>query len=447
MSEAGNGPVTAPTGRDDLGAGSVRGFSLEVVEGPDAGRTWEAAGSRATIGSHASCELVLGDPTVSRFHCEVSIEASGTRVRDLGSRNGTVLDGTRIVDGFLRGDSLLRLGRSAVRFRFLGRANRVPLSSRQKFGSLVGTSIPMRQAFALLERAAASDATVLLEGETGTGKSAAARAVHGESKRAAGPLVMIDCGAIPGTLLESELFGHERGAFTGATGARIGAFEEAHGGTLFLDEIGELPLALQPKLLGVLDARAVRRLGGTGPRPVDVRLIAATNRDLRAEVNAGRFREDLYFRLAVVKLTLPPLRQRPEDLAALAGQILAQLGADEERSAALLSEERLAQLRASAWPGNVRELRNYLEQCLVFDDVDAPPESETEQVAAPTSGLTVDATLPLAEARRRLLDDFERAYVAELLALHDGKVSSAAAAAGVDRTYFYKLLRRYRSGS
>ncbi|RMH37248.1 MAG: FHA domain-containing protein [Deltaproteobacteria bacterium] len=428
-------------------AGVVRGFALEGVDGPSAGLAFQAGGARVTIGANPSCDVVLDDPTVSRFHCEIAIDGGRARVRDLGSRNGTIVDGVGVVDAFLKTGSTLRLGRSALRFRFLGTTVQLPLSERTSLGELAGESAAMRAVFAVLERAAATDATVLLEGETGTGKSAAARTLHALGPRRDRPLVTIDCGAIPAGLLESELFGHERGAFTGAVAPRAGAFEEADGGTVFLDEIGELPLELQPKLLGVLENRALRRVGGNAPRPVDVRVVAATNRDLRAEVNAGRFREDLYFRLAVIKLALPPLRSRLEDLPLLARGLLEALGATPDQLARFTAPAFVASLRHNAWPGNVRELRNYLEQCLVFDDA-VPPGADIDVASAAVAGepgaLAVDTSLPLAEARKRAIEAFERAYVAQLLREHGGKVAAAAAAAGVDRTYLYKLLRRYR---
>jgi DNA-binding NtrC family response regulator len=263
----------------------------------------------------------------------------------------------------------------------------------------------------------------------------AAESIHQESTRAAGPFVVIDCSAIPRELLESELFGHERGSFTGATQRRTGAFEEAHGGTVFLDEIGELPLQLQPKLLRVLEAREVRRVGATSVTPIDVRVIAATNRDLRGEVNGARFRSDLYFRLAVLKVALPPLRSRPDDLPALVDHFLVQLGAARHTAEALRAPEFQARLAAAAWPGNVRELRNYLERCLVFEE--PPPIGE----GADAPGSIAD--LAYEEARRRAVAEFERAYVEALLAKHGGKVALAARAAGIDRVYLYRLMRRH----
>jgi DNA-binding NtrC family response regulator len=293
----------------------------------------------------------------------------------------------------------------------------------------------MREVYAVLERATPTDTTILLEGETGTGKGLAAASVHKVSPRRDGPFVVVDCGAIPANLLESELFGHEKGAFTGADARRIGAFEDASGGTIFLDEIGELPLDLQPKLLRVLESRELRRVGGNRTIPVDVRVVAATNRDLRAEVNAGRFRSDLYFRLAVVKVRLPSVRERPEDIPGLVEEFLRAMAPPAEAAARLRGAEFLADLVRHPWPGNVRELRNHLERCLVFQDAGRLPEPEH---AAPAPGSS-----PYADARRRALDEWERSYLDGLLRRFPGKVAQAAAAAGLDRAYLYKLLRKH----
>ena len=428
-------PVSA---RDGL---LVRNVKLEVVAGPARGQQWAGGQGRCVIGSHPRCDLILDDPTVSRFHCEIHVDARRARVRDSGSRNGTIVDGVEVGDAFLRDRSQLQLGRSTVAVIYGHGASRVPMSERSQFGRLHGASSCLRAVFALLERASATDVTVLLEGETGTGKSVAARSVHDESRRAAGPMVILDCAAVPPNLLESELFGHERGAFTGAESSRGGVFEEADGGTLFLDEIGELPLELQSKLLGVLETREVRRVGANRSRSVDVRIIAATNRDLRAEVNAGRFRADLYYRLGVVTVTMPPLRSRPDDLGALAEHLLTSIGADAERIESLLTEELLSQLRSASWPGNVRELRNYLELCLVFDEV-LPIDGGI--VSPGNNWAEIDLGQSLAEARSLAMSRFEKAYLQAMLDKHELRVSAAALDAGVDRTHFYRLLRRHR---
>jgi two-component system response regulator GlrR len=419
--------------------GAVRRIRLTLLEGPEPGRIWESSGDRCAVGSHALNDFVVEDPTVSRFHCELEVGTDGVQVRDLGSRNGTVVDGVTVLGALLRAGSLLHLGRAILRFDYAGsESNRLLASAQTRFGNLHGTSLPMRTSFALLERAAASAVTVLLEGETGTGKSNAAQSIHETSARANQPFVVVDCGAMPANLLESELFGHERGAFTGAMQRRVGAFEEASGGTIFLDEIGELPQELQPKLLRVLEKREIRRVGSNGFLPVDVRIIAATNRDLRTEVNSGRFRSDLFYRLAVLRIVLPPLRQRPEDVPPLA---LAILNAIDPGGSApdLRDPEFLTSLASSAWPGNVRELRNHLERCVVLQC--ALPLGEGDMLPVPSE--EIDPSLPYADARKRAIDAFERKYAAALLERHHGKAAVAAAAAGMDRVYLYRLLRRH----
>jgi len=350
----------------------IHAYVLEVEGGSDA-LPFTGEIERATLGSHPSNDLVLGSDTVSRFHCEVLSDATGVRVKDLGSKNGTFVDGVRVESAWLRNDSRLQLGDVSVRFRARGELA-LPVSAASSFGGLVGRSLAMRRLFALLERCAQSDVTVLIHGETGTGKEGAAEAVHAASRRAKGPFIVVDCGAIPPTLLESELFGHEKGSFTGAHGQRIGAFEEADGGTVFLDEIGEIPLDLQPKLLRVLERKTIRRVGSNRQIPVDVRIIAATHRSLQKEVNEGSFRADLYYRLAVVKVELPPLRERLEDLPQLVETLLDQLGVHGEGRARLTAPAFLARLGAHPLAGNVRELRNLLERALVLEDaLDSPP--------------------------------------------------------------------------
>ncbi|CAM3553902.1 sigma 54-interacting transcriptional regulator [Corallococcus soli] len=418
----------------------VRRFRLSVVEGPGAGMVWESTSDTCSVGSHPLNDCAVEDSTVSRFHCEVKIGPKGPQVKDLDSLNGVIVDGVQVVEGILRSGSLLRLGRVVLRFDFSAESNRLPLSDMTHFGSLVGTSVAMRGCFAMMERAAARDVTVLLEGETGTGKSQAALAIHQASRRKDAAFLVVDCGAIPAHILESELFGHEKGSFTGAVSRRAGVFEEADGGTVFLDEIGELPPELQPKLLRVLENREIRRVGSNTYLPVDVRLMAATHRDLRAEVNAGRFRSDLFFRLAVLRIGMPSLRQRPEDLSMLVSGILQSLGADPERTGALRTPEFLARLRHAAWPGNVRELRNHLERCLVFEDALPLAEEDSRPEGSP---LEVDLSRPYAEQRRRVVDDFERRYLRALLEKHQGKVAQAAITAGMDRVHFYRLLRRH----
>lgn len=317
-----------------------------------------------------------------------------------------------------------------------------------RFGQMVGSAGTARSLFTLLRRAAASQATVLLEGETGTGKEASAESIHEESARSGGPFIVVDCGAIPPQLLESELFGYERGAFTGAVAPRQGAFEAASGGTIFLDEIGELSLDLQPKILRVLERRHVKRIGSNSYVPVDVRVVAATNRSLRIEVAERRFRSDLYYRLAVLRVTLPPLRDRVADLPLLVDHMLSNLGVlDSPQAVGLRSPEFIAKLGRYRWPGNIRQLRNYLERCIALGDLSTPPGAdsipppENEPDKDREAALGID--LPLKVAREQCLSRFERRYLEAVLLRHDNNVSAAARAAGVDRIHFYRLLWKH----
>jgi DNA-binding NtrC family response regulator len=309
---------------------------------------------------------------------------------------------------------------------------------------MVGKSPAMQAVFDVLNKASGSDATILLEGETGTGKEVSAEAIHKGSPRREKPFLVVDCGAMPPNLLESELFGHERGAFTGAVSSRQGVFEAANGGTVFLDEIGELAVDLQPKLLRVLERREVRRVGTNNHVPVNVRLIAATNRSLREQVGSQKFRSDLYYRLAVVEVKLPPLRERLADLPALVEHIVRNFGTvDEEAMAAVRASPFLGALAEHNWPGNIRELRNYLERCVALHDF-APPRGAggaAPPIPGPESAVNIGQ--PLREAREAWVSTFERRYLEELLRQHENRVSAAARAAGVDRIYFYRLLWKH----
>jgi transcriptional regulator with GAF, ATPase, and Fis domain len=296
--------------------------------------------------------------------------------------------------------------------------------------------------FTLLERAAATDSTVLLEGESGTGKEVIAESLHRASPRAGGPLGVVDCSAIPPNLIESELFGHEKGAFTGASSARAGAFEEANGGTLFLDEIGELPPELQPKFLRALERRQVKRVGSAHYRDVDVRVIAATNRDLGKLVSEGKFRSDLFYRLAVVRVAIPPLRQHLDDVPLLARHFIKHLRPGVEPST-LLSDAVLSAFSRYSWPGNVRELRNAVERLLALGDlatpVGDPAVAATSSAAAPPVLLDEDYH----EARRAAIEHFEREYCRGLLQANDGVVVRAAERAGISRQMFHRLLQKH----
>jgi two-component system response regulator GlrR len=418
-------------------------FRLDVALGGDSTQRYVSNTDRVSIGTHASNDLVVERDTVSRFHCELRIDERGVSVRDLASRNGTFVDGVRIESAWLGPRHALRLGDLVVAFQVEEERASVPLFAGERFGRMLGRAPTMRRAFALLERCAATDVTVLVEGESGTGKEGAAEAIHTESRRRNGPFVVLDCSAIPPSLLESELFGHEKGAFTGADRVHKGVFEEAHGGTVFLDEIGELPTELQPKLLRVLERRQVRRLGSQRLLDVDVRFVAATNRSLKREVNEGRFRQDLYFRLAVARVELPPLRERVEDLAMLTEAFLDQLQASPAQRARLLGSAFQSRIARYPFLGNVRELRNVVERALVFGEDGLGGEEPSLLRAAVVRSPIDDVDVTYAEARERAIDRFEAAWLPALLARHGGNVSRAARGADLTRPYLHKLLRRH----
>jgi two-component system, NtrC family, response regulator GlrR len=385
---------------------------------------------RARVGAKPLADVVLKDPKVSGLHCEFTV-ADSLRVRDLGSKNGTFVGGVRIVEAILQPGDVVTAGDTRITLSIEG-TSEVPLHDQDQFHGLVGQSAQMRALTARLAVLAASNTTVLVQGETGTGKERVAEALHLAGPRAQAPLHTVDCGALPATLIESELFGHERGAFTGAVQASAGAFERAQGGTLFLDEIGELPLELQPKLLRALESRTVRRLGGQKSIEVDVRIVAATNRDLAVEVAAGRFREDLYYRLAVVTLMVPALRERLDDLPLLVRHLAEEMGVD---AAPFLGDAALDALRRHAWPGNVRELRNVLERAAVLSEPLLP-----KSAAPAPAGL--DLSVPFRVGKRRLVDDYERQYVTAMLAACNGNLSEAARRAGIERISMYRTLQR-----
>jgi DNA-binding NtrC family response regulator len=429
--------TTTPHGEVGI-ALPVRTLRVDVIEGPDTGASHVSAGDRLAVGTATGNDLVLTDDTVSRYHLELARAKTGVGVTDCGSTNGTFANGVGIALGTVPPGTVLHLGKTKLRVGD-GERRMLALHAGDALAGLRGRSPAMRLVMAKVERAAASDVSVLVVGESGTGKEVVARGLHDLGRRAAQPFVAVDCGALSPALVASELFGHERGAFTGADRQHVGAFERAHGGTLFLDEIGELPAALQASLLGALERRTIRRVGGTADIAIDVRVVGATNRDLRAEVNSGAFRLDLYYRLAVVTLALPPLRDRPEDIELLVAHFLREAG----HTGAISDVFAPATMRALAghrWPGNVRELRNLVEATLAMGE---PPPLD----AAP--GETVDPIARVLElgyrdARQRLLHDFEAQYLAALLERNDGNISRAARAAGMDRSHLAEMLSRHK---
>jgi DNA-binding NtrC family response regulator len=419
---------------------TVRTLTVEVVAGPDAGRCVEAPEDRLTVGTALSNHLVMSDPTISRFHLELVNEGSAVRVRDLGSRNGTEVSGVLVERARIHSGAELVLGRSRLRV-LDGAPTQIDAHEAPVLAGMLGDAPSMRRLMGTIQRVAPTNVAVLIGGESGTGKELVARAVHAQSARAAEPFVVVDCGALTPTLISSALFGHERGAFTGADRRHSGAFERARGGSVFLDEIGELPLELQPQLLGVLERKRFVPLGGTKELEANVRVIAATNRDLRSAVNRGSFREDLYYRLAVVTLALPPLRERQADLPLLVEHFFREAGGSGPLEA-VFTPDVWAQLKRHGWPGNVRELRNFVEAMLVTGEMPRATE------APDADGASFDFPAPLFErvysdARSEVLSAFEKRYLARLLEGTQGNVSGAARRASMDRSYLIKLLEKH----
>lgn len=393
---------------------------------------------RLTVGAAEQNDIVIADPAVSRIHAELEPRATGLWVRDLRSRNGTYVGGVLVEVGRASEGDTIMFGATTLHVQHEEEESDQAIWSGDRFGPLVGRSARMRTLFAKIAAVAPLDVTILLEGETGTGKELVARAIHEASARAKQPLITVDCGAMNEGLLEAELFGHTRGAFTGAQHARVGALEEADGGTVFLDEIGELPITMQPKLLRVLESRTLRRIGENQYRKVDTRFVAATHRDLRAMVNAGAFREDLYFRLAVVRLEVPPLRERREDIELLVDHFAPNLPPTVPRDALL------KKLHSDDLLGNVRELRNYVDRVSALGIAEAGDEPMHRPVGKTGPMPSVPLDVPLKVLRDEWLEHLEREYIGGLLRIHKHNVSAVALAAGLDRSYVHRLIKKHQ---
>jgi transcriptional regulator with GAF, ATPase, and Fis domain len=416
-----------------------------------AGRHTTVIQERTVIGSAEQAQVVIKDPTVSRLHAELDPRPDGLWIRDLRSRNGTYVGGVFVAEARVSSEREIRVGSVTIDVA----PDAQPASSLpwegESFGPLLGRSRVMRKLFATLARVAPSEYSVLIQGETGTGKELVARAIHDASPRRAGPFVVVDCAAIPESLFESQLFGHARGAFTGAVNARAGDVEAAHGGTLFLDEVGELPASMQPKLLRMLESRTIRRVGETQMRQIDVRIVSATHRDLVAMVAGGTFREDLYFRLAAVPVSVPPVRDRIEDVPLLVQRFLPRT------HNGVLPADLTAELSTRQWAGNVRELRNFVERAVTLGVGEAlalhrestlrssaPPPADGKRPLPPNPFAVVALDQIYKDFREQWMDHGERVYLETALEACGGNVALAAERAGLDRTHVYRLLRKHR---
>ncbi|MGM0557765.1 MAG: sigma 54-interacting transcriptional regulator [Myxococcota bacterium] len=447
----------------------VRMVHLVVSPGLDTAEEYTFDQASVSLGMRDDNDVVLEDQTVSRAHCRIYQEGENYILEDLGSTNGTYVNGVRIRQAYLEPGVVLGVGNMQIRFDPIDEQIPVKPSPSEKLGSIVGKSVKMREIFDIIEKIAPTAATVIIEGETGTGKEVVAKTIHEMSDRSDKPFTVFDCGAVPPNLIESELFGHEKGSFTGAVMARKGLFEMAEGGTIFLDELGELALDLQPKLLRVLEQREVRRVGSNEPIPVDVRVIAATNRRLEEEVEAGRFREDLFYRLSVVRLNLPQLSERREDIPLLVKHFLHTMRFNQTEDDGLkvenISRDALEALESYDWPGNVRELVNIVERACSFAETDCiTPSDLPGYVTGDEDGGLFGAArgngkstaewkdiptkselrqMPFKEAKEEWITTFEKDYITTLLVRHEGNISSASREADIDRKYFRKLMYKH----
>jgi len=433
---------------------SLRKCQLVVVEGKARGNKITLDKNLIKVGKRESNDLVIPDKAVSRNHFEIEYQSDSFLLRDLSSTNGTFLNGSRVKEAYLAPGDVIRIGNTNLEFVAFDEKVQIEPSAKEEFGDMVGKSRKMRQIFSILEKIAPTHATVIIEGETGTGKDLVARAIHEHSARKEKPFVVFDCSAVAPNLIESELFGHEKGAFTGAVKSRAGVFEVALGGTVFLDEIGELTSDLQPKLLRALEQREIKRVGANTTTKIDVRVICATNKNLRKEVDEGRFREDLYYRLSVVKVLLPPLRDRPEDIPIIIERFLSRGKYNELPDGALkvtrVEDDALKALGRYDWPGNVRELSNVIERAVSFVEGNSINKAHLDFIFAEmshgeerTERMAVDADIPFKDAKQRVVESFEKEYLEELIKQHGGNLSKAAREAKIDRKHLRNLLKKY----
>ena len=466
---SGNFPEQVPPTKIAYISGRPRTLHLrmcKLVRTDEDGHVEELIFDQSTIhiGAMADNDIVIDDDTASRYHCKIIQTDGAYLIRDEESTNGTFVNRVHIREAYLQPGNTVTVGKTELRFHTLDEQVEIQPSTQESFGDIVGKSVRIRELFGILEKIAPTGVTVIIEGETGTGKEVVAKTIHAHSSRRDKPFIVIDCGAVPESLIESELFGHEKGSFTGAIMSRQGLFEMAQGGTIFLDELGELGLDLQPKLLRALEQREIRRVGSNKSVKIDVRVVAATNRNLEEEVKAGRFREDLYYRLSVVRLILPPLRDRKEDIPLLIKHFLhdAHYNKDANGKAKIkgVNRDAVDAMVAYSWPGNVRELVNVVERACSFAEHDyIHPEDLPENISgmgliqrrATPEDITSERTMLASadtekgfkEAKEEWLSNFEKDYIAALLKKNNHNISHAAREADIDRKYFRKLMKKY----
>ncbi len=418
----------------------VHGGKLVVVSGPDQGKEVVVNKPEITLGTTKTNDMVLSDTTVSRKHAVLKEVSGRFMLNDMNSTNGTFLNNLRIREAFLDFGALIGLGNTRISFvPFEDRVEVFP-SEQNHFGTIYGQSVKMRTIFAMLERVVKTDATIIIEGETGTGKELLAKAIHETSSRADKPFVVFDCSAVAQNLIESELFGHEKGAFTGAAAARQGVFEQADTGTVFLDEIGELGIDLQPRLLRVLENREVKRVGGNKTSKVNVRVIAATNRDLAEEVKKGSFREDLFYRLSVLRLNIPSLRERKEDIPLITRHLVANLAAEYGiETPPEVKPETFDILKSHDWPGNVRELRNVLSRALAMGN-----RSEIEPRDLLLSSAKQAGSDSFDSLAGMSLDEIEKTAIVQTLEKHGGNKTKTAKALGIAYSTLYEKMKKHQ---
>ena len=419
----------------------VQKMSLVITDGENDPKRVPVEQDLFTIGKDPGCDLVLQDRTVSRRHLEIEKQGGTYFVRDLGSTNGTMIDGTRIKEAFLSHGAVISVGNVEIVFQPYYESLKSEQDQCDTFGSLIAANSSMKSIMGLMRVASNSGTTILLQGETGVGKSALARAMHDEGSRKEAPFVVFDCSSVPPTLMESELFGADKGAYTGATKSRPGACEQAHGGTLFLDEIEDLSLDMQSKLLRVLEEREIRRLGSTRSVALDIQIITSCQIDLSIAVKEGRFRSDLYYRIAVICVEIPALRDRPEDIPLLCDHFFKEVQGD--HTWARLTPALQEQLLAYSWPGNLRELRNVLERIQCIGPSSFLKMNVDSDIKEEGSSFSYDLNRPFKEIKEELIITFEREYLQRLLDRSKGRIAPAAREAGLNRKYFYDLLNKH----